>query len=50
MKYNKQKNICVASLRKTKRKYYEALKLSDVNDNKKFLKTVKPLFENKIKC
>ena len=34
MKYNKQRNICVALLEKTKRKYYEALKLSDVNDNK----------------
>ena len=34
MKYNKQRNICVALLRKTKRKYYEDLRLSDVNDNK----------------
>ena len=50
MKYNKQRNICVALLRKTKRKYYEALKLSDVKDNKTFRKTVKPLFGNKIKC
>ena len=50
MKYKKKRNICVALLRKTKRKYYEALKLSDVNDNKKFWKTVKPLFGNKIKC
>ena len=50
MKYNKQRNICVALLRKTKRKYYEALKLSDANDNKKFWKTAKPLFGNKIKC
>ena len=36
IKYSEQRNICVALLRKTKRKYYEALKLSDVNDNKKF--------------
>ena len=50
MKYNKQRNICVALLEKTKRKYYEALKLSDVNDNKNFWKTVKSLFGNKIKC
>ena len=50
IKYSEQRNICVALLRKTKRKYYEALKLSDVNDNKKFWKTVKPLFGNKIKC
>ena len=41
MKYNKQINICVALLRKTKRKYYEDLRLSDVNDNKKFWKTAK---------
>ena len=34
IKYSKQRNICIALLRKTKRKYYEALKLSDVNDNK----------------
>ena len=49
-KYNRQKNICVALLRKTKRKYYEALKLSDLNDNKVFWKTVKPFFGNKTKC
>ena len=50
MKYNKQTNICVALLEKTKKKYYKALKLSDVNDNKNFWKTVKLLFGNKIKC
>ena len=50
MQYNKQKNICVALLRKTKKKYYEDLRLSDVNDNKMFWKTVKPLLGNKIKC
>ena len=49
MKYNKQRNIGVALLRKTKRKYYEDLRLSDANDNKKFWKTVEPLFGNKIK-
>ena len=50
MKYNKERNICTALLRKTKRKYYEDLRLSDVNNNKKFWKTGKPLFGNKIKC
>ena len=50
MKYSKQRNICVALLRKTKRKYYKDLRLSDVNDNKKFWKTIKSLFGNKIKC
>ena len=51
MKYNKQKNIYVALLRKTKTKYYEDLRLTDVQDNKKFLKTVKVklLLGNKIK-
>ena len=49
MKYNKQRNIGVALLRKTKSKYYEDLRLSDANDNKKFWKTVEPLFGNKIK-
>ena len=50
MKSSKQRNICVALLVKTKRKYYEDLRLSDANDKKKFWKTVKPLFGNKIKC
>ena len=51
MKYNKQKNIYVALLRKTKTKYYEDLRLTDVRDNKKFLETVKVklLLGNKIK-
>ena len=50
MKYNKQRNIRVALLRKTKRKYYEDLRLSDVNENIKFWKSVKPLLRKKIKC
>ena len=31
------------------KKYFKDFKLSDINDNKKFWKTVKPLFGNKIK-
>ena len=49
MKCNKKINICVALLRKTKSKYYEDLRLSDVKDNKKFWKTAKALLGNKIK-
>ena len=49
MKHNKQGNICVAVLRKTKKRYYEDLRLSDVNGNKMSCKTAKPLFGNKIK-
>ena len=37
------------SYKKAKRNYYENLDLKDINDNKKFWATVKPLFSNKIK-
>ena len=36
MKYNKQKNIYAALLSTIKKKYYEDLRLTDVNVNKKF--------------
>ena len=49
IKYNKQRNICVSLVKKSKRNYYENLDLNDINDNKKFWATVKPLFSNKIK-
>ena len=49
IKYNKQRNICVSLVKKAKRNYYENLDLNDINDNKKFWATVKPLFSNKIK-
>ena len=48
-KYNKQRNIYVSLVKKAKRNYYENLDLNDINDNKKFWATVKPLFSNKIK-
>ena len=47
-KYNKQRNICVSLVKKAKQNYYENLDLKDINDNKKFWATVKPLFSNKI--
>ena len=34
LKYNKQRNLCVSLLRKTKRNYYENLNLNDISDNK----------------
>ena len=49
LKYNKQINLCVTLLRKAKKKYYINLKISDINDNKKFWKNVKPMFGNKNK-
>ena len=48
-KYKKQRNICVSLVKKAKQNYYENLDLKDINDNKKFWATVKPLFSNKIK-
>ena len=48
-KYRKQRNICVHLLRRAKRNYYNDLDLSNVMDNRKFWKTIRPLFANKIK-
>ena len=47
--YNKQRNFCVCLLRKTKKDYNGNLNEKDVIDNKKFWKTVKPLFPDKAK-
>ena len=41
--YNKQSNSCVHLLRKNGKDYYGNLNEKDVNDNKRFWKTVKPL-------
>ena len=46
--YNKQKNLCVTLLRKSKREYYQNLSVENVCDNKKFWKVVKPLLSDKI--
>ena len=47
--YKKQRNLCVNLLKKVKTSYFENLKPSCICDNKKFWKTVKPLFsENTI--
>ena len=46
--YNKQRNLCVTLLRKSKREYYQNLSVEKVCDNKKFWKVVKPLLSNKI--
>ena len=49
LRYNKQRNLCVTLLRKAKKKYYTDLKMSDINYNKKFWKSVKPTFGHKNK-
>ena len=46
---NKQRNFYVSLLRKTKKDYYGNLNKRDLIDNKRFWKTVKPLFSDKIK-
>ena len=45
--YVKQRNKCVSLLKKAKKEYYQSLDEENVIDNKKFWKTVKPLFSDK---
>ena len=44
--YNRQRNFCVQLLRQTKKDYFENINDQRIIDNKKFWKTVKPLFSN----
>ena len=46
--YKKQRNQCVKLLRKAKTSYYKNLDTTIVNDNRKFWRTVKPLFSDKV--
>ena len=45
--YTKQRNLCTYLFRKAKRDYYSTLDTSNVTDNKKFWRMVKPLFSDK---
>ena len=45
--YRKQRNYCVALLRKTKRNFYENMNVKLITDNRKFWKQVKPFFNDK---
>ena len=45
--YKKQRNFCVGLLTKEKKKFYNNLDLSILDNNKKFWQKVKPLFSNK---
>jgi len=47
--YKKQRNICVALVKKSKRTYFANLDTKSIQDNKKFWKNVSPLFSNKIR-
>ena len=46
--FKKQRNFCVKLLRKTKSDYCRNLDLGDLADNRKFWKTVKPVFSNEV--
>ena len=45
--YKKQRNFCVKITRKTKRNYYNNIKINKITDNKSFWNTIKPLFSDK---
>ena len=46
--YKKQRSFCVNLLRKTKKEYFRNINVNDINDNKKFWKTIKPFFSKKV--
>ena len=48
--YKKQRNICTQICRMAKKDYYGNLKTSSIMDNKKFWRTVKPLFSDSPNC
>ena len=47
--YNKHRNLCVKMVKKAKKEHFQNISLSEITDNKKFWKTVSPLFGNKVK-
>ena len=46
--YKKLINFCVSLLRKTKNDYFQNLNMRGLSDNKKFWKTIKLYFSNKV--
>ena len=46
--YIKQSNFCVNLLRKIKQEYFENINVKNINDNKKFQKTIKPSLATKV--
>ena len=47
--FKKHRNFCTGLLKREKRKYYNNLDLKDIEDNRKFWKSIKPLFTGKSK-
>ena len=46
--YKRYRNYCTNLFKREKKKYYENIDTKQITDNKKFWKTVKPLFSEKI--
>ena len=47
--FHRQRNLCIKLFRTEKKRYYNNLDVTLITDNRKFWKTVKPLFSDKIK-
>ena len=47
--FKKQKSICSKLYKKEREKYYDALNIKNVTDNKQFWKTIKPFLSEKSK-
>ena len=48
--YKKQRNFCSKLYKKERKNFYENLNISNITDNKKFWKTLKPFLNDKAKC
>ena len=46
--YKRQRNLCTSLVKKVKREYYGNLNPAVISDNKKFWRTVKPFFSDKV--
>ena len=46
--YKRQRNLCTSLVKKAKREYYANLNPSVISDNKKFCRTIKPLFSDNV--
>ena len=42
--YNQQRNLCVSLIRSEMKNFFSTINMSEITDNKIFLKTVKPFF------
>ena len=47
--FKKQRNFCSKLYKEEKKKYYDALDIKNITDNKQFLKTINPFLSEKIK-